>query len=244
MATQEKKASEGSLNNITLGLLVIVFIVVIVLIFTLKSGGASGFNDTNSPARGKLDSTVVVREYADYLCPACGVAAAYVEQLLYPKYKDQVKFIFKDFPLIGVHGEPARIAALTARCAQKQDKFWEMNVALFSQQKTWEPLKTEKELVDKFKVYGDAIGLDSTKLEACVADRDTKALVDADMQEGDGMKINSTPSFYVNSTLVVGYRDLENTIRKELGLPAITPEAQQPTNGTTAPVISTVPAKQ
>ena len=73
-------------------------------------------------ADGPADAVVTVVEYSDFQCPYCRQAQATLAQLR-EEYKDRVRWVFKDLPLPDIHPEAVR-AAMAARCADAQKKFW------------------------------------------------------------------------------------------------------------------------
>ena len=77
-------------------------------------------------------ATVTLVEYGDYECPYCGLAHPIVKELL-RRFGDQLRFVFRHFPLIQVHPH-AEHAAQAAEVAGRQGKFWEMHDYLFEHQ--------------------------------------------------------------------------------------------------------------
>jgi len=67
--------------------------------------------------------------YSDFECPYSERHSTTMEQL-YKKYKDQAKFVFREFPLTSIHPN-AEMAAEAAECAADQGKFWEMHDKMF-----------------------------------------------------------------------------------------------------------------
>jgi protein-disulfide isomerase len=82
--------------------------------------------------RGPNDAKVTIVEFSDYQCPYCVQASNTVNQIL-GAYKDQVRFIYKNFPLTNIHPY-AEKAAEAALCAAEQGKFWEYHDKLFKTQ--------------------------------------------------------------------------------------------------------------
>jgi len=78
-----------------------------------------------APVRGPDDAAVTLVEWSDFECPFCRAAEAQVEQVL-ALHPSDVRLVYKQFPLTGIH-ERALPAALAADCAGQQDKFWQMH---------------------------------------------------------------------------------------------------------------------
>ncbi len=88
---------------------------------------------------GQADAPVVVREFADYQCPACSAFEPVLEKMR-KDYVDtgMVRFVFFDYPL-DIH-KNAMMASLVARCAGTQRHFWPMHDLLYARQQEWAEL--------------------------------------------------------------------------------------------------------
>jgi len=84
------------------------------------------------PVRGAVQAPVTVIEYGDFQCPFCERAYWTLKYKLLPRYPDQVRLIYKDFPLSQAHPWALK-AAVGAQCAfaQGNDAFWKMHDLLF-----------------------------------------------------------------------------------------------------------------
>jgi protein-disulfide isomerase len=164
------------------------------------------------PARGRADAPVTIIEFSDYQCPFCKRVEPTVEAVL-KKYPDQVRFVFRHFPLEQIHPR-ARPAAEAALCANDQGKFWEFHEKVFAGSGL-----EEANLVE----YASAVGLDADKFKACVAERKFKDQVDADMKAGREAGVSGTPAFFVNGIMMSGAKPVEEfaeVIERELKSPA------------------------
>ena len=81
-------------------------------------------------------------------------------------------------------------AAEAVRCAGDQGKFWEMHDRLFENQRALEP----------FGAHAAAIGLDTTRFEACLAKDTHAAAIRADMSQAQAAGITGTPGFVLATT--------------------------------------------
>jgi protein-disulfide isomerase len=165
----------------------------------------------DSPSKGAPSAPVVIVEFADFECPACGMARPVVDEML-KRFSGQARLVFKHFPLT-IH-QYAEKAARAAVAAQKQGKFWEMHAALFDNQQKLEASNVES--------LAKSIGLDMTRF---VQDRDSEASADIvarDRKQGEGLEISSTPSLFINGRHFVASGefkdDLEQWIDLELEL--------------------------
>ncbi len=149
--------------------------------------------DAQSPVIGKADASVVVRLYSDFQCPACRVAETGVKHAI-EKYKDRVKFVWKDFPLEQIHPQ-ARLGSNAARCAEVQGKFWEYHDKLFATQEQWSSQRApEATLVG----YAEGLGLNKDQFQTCLSKRAQDSLVAATIAEGFGNRVDRTPTVFMN----------------------------------------------
>ncbi len=181
------------------------------LTFVFTRGPKVAYENITSPrpVTGNTSSTVVLQEYSDFQCPACGAAQPVVKQLL-EKYGASIRFEYKHFPLTKIHVN-AYNAALASECANDLGKFWEMHDKLFANQ-------TKLSSTD-LKQYAQDLGLDTTKFNACYDARAKKSVVDADVKEGTAKNVQGTPTFVLNGAAVQfsSYAELESIIRAATG---------------------------
>lgn len=149
--------------------------------------------DATGPAKGPAKAPVTIVSFADYECPYCARAAESLEAARV-KFGDKVRIVFRDFPL-GFH-QNAIPAAIAARCAGAQGKYYEMHDKLFADQKSLDPAT--------FKAHAAAIGLDGAKFDACFADPTHMAAIAADQAAGKALGVEGTPAFFVNGIPMSG----------------------------------------
>ncbi len=161
--------------------------------------GTLTFDDTNDPFIGPENASTTVHLYSDFQCPACKAAESAVNYAI-DKYKDRIKFVWKDFPLMTIHPN-ARIAADAGRCAQDQGKFWEFKRLLYDQQGSWAELKDP---TPSFKAFAKQLGMDEGKFGACVDEKSGDARVMAAYQEGVRNNVDRTPTVFIDKTRLFG----------------------------------------
>lgn len=143
--------------------------------------------------KGDVEGHVVLVEYLDFECEACGAYYPIIKSLEKQFDKD-ITFVARYFPLPGhKNGLPA---ALAAEAAGRQGKFWEMHDLLFERQKEWGEKQVETPEV--FEAFAAELQLDMEKFRADVASADVRARVQRDIDSGRALGVNSTPSFFVN----------------------------------------------
>ena len=79
---------------------------------------------------GSENPKLTIVEFADYNCPLCASSYGKIREISL-KYKDEVKIIFRDFPVIS---ESSVELAMAGRCAGEQNLFWPMHDKLFQNQ--------------------------------------------------------------------------------------------------------------
>ena len=139
-------------------------------------------------AQGNMDADLVIVEYGDYQCPYCGAAYPILKTLM-SQFGDQIKFVFRNFPLSEMH-QYARAAALAAEAAGLQGKFWEMHDAIYENQRALNEMLLMK-LAEKLQ-------LNIPQFEEDIKSPKLAEKVDADFESGVMSGVNGTPSFYVN----------------------------------------------
>ena len=138
---------------------------------------------------GQEDAPVSIIEFTDLQCPYCARFALETFPQIRRAYIDtgKVRLAARDLPL--PFHEFAIPAAVAARCAGEQGKFWEYREALFAAQPR---LGTEPydELARQFN-------LDLAKFDGCRQDGRQEANVRADLELARLNGIGSTPTFVI-----------------------------------------------
>jgi protein-disulfide isomerase len=110
---------------------------------------------------------------------------------------------WRDFPYLG---NESRRAAVAARAAQEQGKFWDYHDVLFDNQRSPNSGAFSNENLAGFAWE---VGLDMGRFEAAIASGEYEAVVEKDFREGQDAGISSTPSFIINGRVLVGPQPLE-----------------------------------
>jgi protein-disulfide isomerase len=155
--------------------------------------------DASGPAKGPEDAPVTIVEFSDFECPFCGRAKG-VSRQIEEAYGDQVRFVFRHFPL--PHHQRAPRAAEASLCADAQGEFWALHDVMFQNQQA---LSDE----DIKRYAGSIEGLDSEKFEACFTGGEMQARVRADIDAGRSVGVTGTPAFFVNGILITGAQPFE-----------------------------------
>lgn len=143
---------------------------------------------------GAPNAAVTIEEFADFQCSTCAAIHPVVQEIR-AAYGDRARIIFRQFPLSIPAHDKAYNAAVAAEAAGMQGKFWEMQNLLFSNQQGWGRSPNYRKL---FEEYAQRIGLDVQKFSNDMIGIPAKNRVDADLQRGRSLGVNSTPTFYIN----------------------------------------------
>lgn len=175
-------------------------LVIILLIFSLytfsyaSSAIAVEADMGNDPVMGSGDAPLTLIEFSDYQCPFC---ARFAEDQMVRLKRDfidtgKVKFVYRDFPLPS--HQNAMIAAQAAHCADDQGKYWEMNEALFANQRD----------LANINVIAAKVGLNILDLNSCInAEKYTKD-IRYSLSEGREIGVSGTPSFVLGKSAFNG----------------------------------------
>lgn len=136
---------------------------------------------------GNASASAYLVEFSDFQCPACAAYEPIVEQIR-EQYKDKLQFVYRHYPL--PQHPFAEKAALAAEAAGKQGKFWEMHDQLFVKQ---DALSDET-----INEIAKSLGLNEEAFKKDLEDSDLKQRVANDKSAGNGLGVNSTPSFFLN----------------------------------------------
>lgn len=143
--------------------------------------------------KGNSESKIVLVEYSDFQCPACGVYHPVVKQLV-EEFGSDIAFVYRQFPLRQIHPN-ADLAARVTESAGVQGKFWEMHDLLFENQQEW---SNQKNAVDNFVKYAESLGLESEQFKRDIDSKEVKQKVNEDYNGGVLLKVSGTPTFFLN----------------------------------------------
>ena len=186
-------------------------------------------NTTGRPVWGNASAPVKIIEFSDFQCPYCEMGFQTVKSVE-ANYSGKVSITFMEFPLNSLH-PLAQKAAEAAECANDQGKFWEMHDTLFSDRTWTTDASNVPASIVYFKSTAKALGLNTTKFDACLDNGTKAAVVSANEAIGSANGIQGTPGFFINGLALKGYLPYDQFkvyVDKELAL-----VANQTANGTT-----------
>lgn len=218
------------------GIAVLIGIVAIVALVAV-SGGLGGNEvqavsrpDVPAPAQalrvgrslGDPEAAVTVDAYEDPQCPACGLFTERIEPLLVagPVAEGKVFFTYKDFPFLGPESFDAAVAM---RAAEALDgKFWDYHQLVFHNQ---DGENGGAFSLDRLADMAELVGLDRDAFLAEMENPAHLAAVDAELEEGRQLGVNSTPSLVVNGEVIRGVPTWEDLAAQIEAAAADGPEA-------------------
>lgn len=156
--------------------------------------------EDDDPSYGPANAPITIIEFSDFQCPYCQKWHVDVWSKLLQTFPDQIRLVYRDFPLYSIHSE-AGPAAAAANCAGEQNNYWEFHELLFT---------GGMELGrDTYLKYAGSLDLNLTSFEQCLDDNRYEAEVTADYEYALGLGIQSTPTFFVNGIALVGAQPFE-----------------------------------
>ena len=152
-------------------------------------------DDPESPVGGNPKGDVSLVEFFDYRCPYCKQVEPAIEALL--SQDKQLRFVYKEFPVLGADSITASRAALAAR---KQGKYDALHHALM----------VTKGQLDEATVLklAQSVGLDSERLKRDMAAPEIDRALKANVALAEALDIRGTPGFVIGDEIVPGAIDL------------------------------------
>jgi protein-disulfide isomerase len=162
-------------------------------------------------ALGPANASVTITEFASMTCPHC----AAFNETVFPKIKSEyidsgkVRYVFREFPL----DIKAAAGSMLARCIAKDDapKYFAVVDLLFRQQNDWVTKNTTETLTR----IGKQAGLSQQQVEECLKDQALLDKIAADQKyANEVLKVNSTPTFFINGEMVKGETSFDEFAKK------------------------------
>ncbi len=145
-------------------------------------------------AQGSTDALVTITEFADFGCITCKAWHQFgIKEQVQEKYGDQVRFVWRDFPVITVDSP---MEAEAGFCAHDQGRFWEYHDLLYQNA----PALKEENL----KQYAAELGLDTSAFNQCLDSGHYTEAVENELQEALSFGFRGAPSFLVNGQRLIG----------------------------------------
>jgi len=197
---KQMKLAKYLLSNLRLLRASIVLVVVVLLVGVSSiPGSGQDVSPGASPAWivGNPAARVEIEVFNDYQCPPCNTFNDKLKKIE-TKHKDDVKIIFRNFPLPAAHRN-ALAAAQTAEAAGLQGKFREMVNLLYSERLSWVESKEARKL---FLAYARKLNLDIYRFVADVDGERVRERIRLDVDRAKSLAVEGTPTVFLNGKKV------------------------------------------
>ena len=145
-------------------------------------------------SQGLATAVVTLVQYGDYECPYTR-RSTWVVQAIQQQLGEQLRFIYRNFPLTEIHPH-ALHAAFAAEAAAAQGKFWQMHDYIFHHQHSLEDADLAR--------FAEAVGLDLQQYARDMAGQRGFAHIEEDVERGERSGVQGTLAFFINGVLYLG----------------------------------------
>jgi protein-disulfide isomerase len=163
--------------------------------------------------KGNRNAKIVLIEYSDFQCPACGFYFPVLKKLS-EEFGENIAIVYRHFPL--PRHPNAKPAAYAAEAAGRQGKFWEMHDLIFSNQSEWSDKKNVDEI---FIRYAQSLNLNMDQFKTDFSSKEIRQKVENSYQNALRLGLDSTPSFFLNGKKIANprnYEDFKNLITETI----------------------------
>lgn len=157
----------------------------------LRQNADALYRSSGDFAIGKADASVTIVEFLDYNCGYCKKSLPDIVKLM--EADEDVKVIFKEFPILSPGSVVAARAAIASR---QQGKYWELHQALME----FAGQKDEATVL----AIAEKAGLDMAKLKADMQAPEVNEILTANMELAKALGIQGTPAFIASEKLIPG----------------------------------------
>jgi protein-disulfide isomerase len=201
----KKKNNDSGIIITVAGIVLVLILAVVFFAFKSDTKADTALLVRDDSYKSTSDmKKVVIAEFADYQCPACGTVAPSIKKIA-EENKDNVTYVYRNFPLPQHTNAP--IAAESAEAAGAQGKFWQMHELLYVKQSEWSESSNAAEI---FANYAKDLGLNVDQFKSDVAAQEAKVKIDRDTADGNSLGVNATPTFYINGVKYLGNLDYDS----------------------------------
>ncbi|TSC91266.1 MAG: DSBA oxidoreductase [Candidatus Berkelbacteria bacterium Licking1014_96] len=201
-----------------IGTIVVLVIIIGGVYFLVKKDAQNRNNSSPSPSteqsaaltikdddwlKGKKGAKAEIIEYSDFQCPACAYASSSLDEV-YQVYPNEAAIVYRHFPL--PNHQFAFDAAVASEIAGESGKFWEMHDTIFVNQ--------EKISRDEILNIAQSLGFNRIDFDQKMNDKKYKDAVYKDQIEGEDLKLDHTPTIYINGIEYSGNLDKDSIINE------------------------------
>jgi len=167
-----------------------------------RAGSGQGVDVTKlGYDRGMAGAPILVVEFADFGCSACGQFSRDVWPELQREFVATGRVRWKYVPFILGMFPNGDEAVKAAECAADQDAFWSMHDLLYEKQKEWNRLKDPD---GKLAELANSLGLDADRFARCYRNDAGGERTKRNDEAARTLMVRSTPTFFVNGQRALG----------------------------------------
>lgn len=203
---QNRRQRGRQRQNLWVGAGIALILLLLVIYFTWQEtapGQALDPATVPDPAIGLATAPVEIMEFGDFGCSACrGWHLAGIRDAVLDRYGDQVRFVWKDFPVITPQSPQA---AEAAHCAAVQGKFWDFHDTVYER---FAGLNA-----NALRSYATQIELDLAAFDSCLERGDMRRIVQANLQIARQLGLRGTPGFAINGRALPAPPSLDQLVQ-------------------------------
>lgn len=150
------------------------------------------------PTLGPDAAKVTIVMYGDYGCDACATLDETLITLVADDFPTDVRIVWKDMPNTSQHTESLN-AAVAARCAEDQGKFWEYHALLMANHNG-----LSEEL---YQTFATKLELKERTFASCYSAQTPSPRIQQTYEEGLELGVSATPTIFINGERYTGALD-------------------------------------
>lgn len=159
----------------------------------------------DDPMLGNPDAPLTMVIFGDFQCHYCRKLELEIKPIIIEKYvkTGKLKIIARDFPFLG---KESVLAAVAGNCALEQNKYFEYSDALHGGQDTNEIPEVNS---GTLKLAAKNLKLNTGQFDECLDSNKYLDEVEKDFKEGRALKIEGTPTTFINKEIIEGAQPFE-----------------------------------
>lgn len=162
----------------------------------------------NDIVKGNPNAKIIIIEYADFTCPACGLMNK-KWQTVWRLVKNDILLVYRQFPLL--HHKHSMRLSQYAIAANKQGKFWEFHDLVYDSVDIWIN-SSKEEGIKLFDSYIVQIGLDVNQFQKDIKKEEINEKIANDIEIGEKSRVRGTPWIFMNGKQISIPNDLSEFI--------------------------------
>ena len=150
--------------------------------------------EKTDPLLGSANPEVLIVYYGDFACEQCADISMHLRSVL-KEFPESILIAWKDFPNASLNPESYR-ASIAARCAERQNAFWEFHdILMRNQSMLGDPL---------YQAAADELDLNRGSFDGCLKREATDSLVDSSLEQAEALGLPAAPTLFINGERTSG----------------------------------------